>query len=50
MRNVLPEIGAEEQTDSLDEEEIAIIMEIAEVIERGKTSYQLLNMCQRRNY
>ena len=36
MRNVLPEIGAEEQTDSLDEEEIAIIMEIAEVIERGR--------------
>ena len=34
MRNVLPEIGAEEQADSLDEEEVAIAMEIAEVIER----------------
>ena len=36
VRNVLPEIGAEEQTDSLDEEEVAIVMEIAEVIERGR--------------
>ena len=36
MRNVLPEMGAEEQADSLDEEEVAIFMEIAEVIERGR--------------
>ena len=35
MRNVLPEMRAEEQADSLDEEEVAIAMEIAEVIERG---------------
>ena len=35
VRNVLPEMGAEEQADSLDEEEVAIVMEIAEVIERG---------------
>ena len=35
VRNVLPEMGAEEQTDSLGEEEVAIVMEIAEVIERG---------------
>ena len=35
-RNVLPEMGAEEQADSLDEEEVAILMEIAEVIERGR--------------
>ena len=34
MRNALPEMGAEEQADSLDEEEVAIVMEIAEVIER----------------
>ena len=34
MRNVLPEMGAEEQADSLDEEKVAIVMEIAEVIER----------------
>ena len=35
-RNVLPEMEAEEQTDSLDEEEVAIVMEIAEVIEKGR--------------
>ena len=34
VRNVLPEMGAEEQADSLDEEEVGIVMEIAEVIER----------------
>ena len=32
VRNVLPEMGAEEQADNLDEEEVAIVMEIAEVI------------------
>ena len=36
VRNVLPEMGAEEQADSLDEEEVAIVMEIAEAIERGR--------------
>ena len=36
MRYVLPEMGAEEQADNLDEEEVAIVMEIAEVIERGR--------------
>ena len=36
MKNVLSEMGAEEQADSLDEEEVAIVMEIAEVIERGR--------------
>ena len=35
-RNVLTEMGAEEQADSLDEEEVAIVMETAEVIEKGK--------------
>ena len=30
-------MGAEEQTDSLGEEEVAIVMEIAEVIQRGGT-------------
>ena len=34
VRNVLPEMGAEDQADSLDEEEVAIVMEIAEVIKR----------------
>ena len=36
VRNVLPKMGGEEQADSLDEEEVDIVMEIAEVIERGK--------------
>ena len=36
VRNVLPEMRAEEQADSLDEEEVAIAMKIAEVIERGR--------------
>ena len=35
MRNVFFEMGAEEQTDSLDEEEVDIVMEIVEVNERG---------------
>ena len=29
-------MGAEEKADTLDEEEVAIVMEIAEVIERGR--------------
>ena len=36
MRNILPEMGAQEQVDSLHEEEVAIVMEIAEVIEWGR--------------
>ena len=36
VRNALPEMGAEEQADSLHEEEVAIVMEIAEVIERSR--------------
>ena len=36
VRNVSPEMGAEEQADSLNEEEVALVMEIAEVIERGR--------------
>ena len=36
LRNVLPETGAEKQSDSLDEVEVAIVMEIAEVIEKGR--------------
>ena len=39
MRNVLLEMGAEEQADSLDEEEVGIVMEIAEVIGVGKIGY-----------
>ena len=35
-RNVLVEIGAEEQANSLGEEEVAIVMEIAEVTEKGR--------------
>ena len=33
VRNILPEMGAEGQADSQDEVEVAIVMEIAEVIE-----------------
>ena len=36
VRNVLLEMGAEQQADSLDEGEVAIVMEIAELIERGR--------------
>ena len=36
VRNVLPEMGAGEQADSLDKGEVAIVMEIAKVIERGR--------------
>ena len=36
VRNVLLEMGAEEQAESLDEEEVAIVMEIAEVIDRSR--------------
>ena len=36
VRNVLPEMGAEEQANSLDEEEAAIAIKIAEVIETGR--------------
>ena len=36
VRNVLPEMGAEEQAHSLDEEEVAIVMEIVDVKERGR--------------
>ena len=36
VRNVFPEMGAEEQADRLDEEEVVIVTEIAEVIERGR--------------
>ena len=35
-RNVSPEICADEQADSLDEEEVAIVMKISEKIERGR--------------
>ena len=51
VRNFFLEIGAKEQADSLDEEEVPIVIKIAEVIERvGKINYQLLEMCQRINY
>ena len=36
VRNVLPEIGVEEQADSLDEKEVAIVLETAEVIEKDR--------------
>ena len=36
VRYILPEVGAEKQADSLDEEEVFIVMEITEVIERSR--------------
>ena len=36
VRNVLLEMGAEEQAGSLDEEDVAIVIEIAEVIESDR--------------
>ena len=36
VRNILPEMGAEEQADSLGQEEVAIVIEIAEGIESGR--------------
>ena len=51
VRNALPEMGAEVQDDSLDEEEVAIVMEIAEGGGGGGGGGGgLLEMCQRRNY
>ena len=51
VRNILPETGAEVQADSLDGEEVATVIEIAEVTERGRKDKLLaLEMCQRRNY
>ena len=35
-RNVLPKVGAERQADSPDEEKVTIVMEITEVIEKGR--------------
>ena len=35
VQNVLPKIEAEDQVDSLHEREVALVMEIAEVIEMG---------------
>ena len=35
-RNIFPEMGAEEQADNLDEEEVVIVIDIAKVIERGR--------------
>ena len=51
VRNVLLEMGAEEQADSLNQEEVAIVMEIGQVIESGrKDKLPALRMCRRRNY
>ena len=36
VRIVLPEMRAEKQTVSLDEEEVVVVMEVAEGIERGR--------------
>ena len=40
----------DEDIDNLEEEEVTIIEEIAEVLEKSQTSYQLTEMYQRRTY
>ena len=51
VRKILTALEAEKEIDNLQEEEVAIIEEIAEVLERDrKTSYQLLEIYQRRSY
>ena len=51
VRNVLPEMGAEEQADSLDEQEVAIVIEITEVIEGGrKDKLQVLRNVPKKKY
>ena len=49
MRDILAALEANEETGKLEEEEVAIIEEIVEVLER-KTRYQLLESYQRRSY
>ena len=49
MRDILTALEANEETGKLEEEEVAIIEEIVEVLER-KTRYQLLESYQRRSY
>ena len=47
MRHVLPEMEAEEQGDSLDEEEVAIAMELQKWWRRvGQIGHQHLEMCK----
>ena len=45
-RNVLPKMEAEQQANSLDKKEVLIVMEIPEVIQRGRKDSL---MCQKRN-
>ena len=49
MRDILTALEANEETGKLEEEEVAIIEEIVEVLER-KTRYQLLESYQIRSY
>ena len=49
VRNVLLEMEAEEQADSLDEEEVAIVMKITKVIEKGrKNKFPALRKVQKK--
>ena len=49
MRDILTALEADEEIGNF-EEEVAIIEEIAEVLKHIKTSYQLLEIYQRRSY
>ena len=47
VRNVLPEMGAEEQADSLDEQEVALLWKLQKCWRRvGKISYQFSEISQ----
>ena len=50
VRNILTALEADEDIDNLEEEEVTITEEIAEVLEKSQTSYQLTEMYQRRTY
>ena len=50
VRDILTALEADEYIGNLEEEQVAIIEEIAEVLERRQTSYQLLEIYQRRSY
>ena len=50
MRDILAALEADEEIGNLEEEKIVVIEGIAEVLEKRKTSYQLLEIYQRRSY
>ena len=49
MRDIVTALEADEEIVNLEEEAVAIIEEIAEMLEDRKTSYLLLEIYQRRS-